>query len=818
MGVSPIKHGQDARALLDNGRFCKSLLWQDMNAYSEMDQPLHPTRGLMATHDAHGRPFDLTDLKKWLRLHAVVFHTEKIDVRPAGEGVRLLPALLDFARQNGVRLSLRTDGTHDPVMLPALAEAGLLDVFCAMPACDGGLIARWAAACADAGLALRVQIGAPLPEQENIEAAVKRLAGAAVVNITLHDPFAPAPPLRGETASAALRNMNALARALDARGVEVNLLHAPFCLIAEENRPHVVNSAQFFLDHQHYDRRAYDFAVNIHARGPRRLGKAVENMLSRGMAVDSPFHHSVLPWLLHHPLLLMRLWVLHQLTRHLQLLRGPRPLPETVEEWEAAIEAHRRRHRRNLGPVCAACRFQRICDHAPEEFRRRYPDLQIAAVPGEEVISPFHLMRGRKRYYDAVDAARRELPKIQEALAEEARRITLREAPTREITADHYEIENHYTHHMPGAVRWLSFLNVEHCSTPLARLTPPFTMQLTFGGGIAGHIGFSFGRHAKILCPMVDYSHRLTLHVDEFGRYVLLRDGVLVRPTEFEGARCLPPRIGDNVEPRICIHNIDGFLLTQTLLLWEGRRDADGALAEHVPEMTRIKYSVVIICTRYTRRLQATLLGLAHQRGFDMRALEVVIGYVPGIDATDDLIDSMRRACPELRIVRMPFSEDHVRAKGFMINESRRIAAGDWIVLLDADIILPPDFFVRMETLGEDARFVAPDGRKMLTPDDTARVLLGRIRPWECFEELAAGAGEYRFREADRVPIGFCQCVRRDILEKIPYHERDHFEASDWWFGHCVIKEYGPETRLEGVVVLHLDHGGSQWYGAFKHM
>ena len=702
-----------------------------MSTDTEMNQLLHPTRGLMATHDAHGRPFELTDLKKWIRLHAAVFHAEKIDVRTVGEGIALLPALLDFARQSKVRLSLRTDGSHDPAVLPALAKAGLLDVFCAMTAYDEDALSRWTAACAAAGLALRVQIGVPLPEGTNVEAATERLAAAAVVNITLYDPFVSATALRGRTASAALRDMNALARALDGRGVEVNLLHAPFCLIAEENRRHVVNSTQFFFDYQHYDQRAYDFAVNIHARGPRRMAKAVENLLSRRMAVHSPFHHSVLPWLLYHPLLLTRLWVLHQLTRHLQFLRGPRPLPESVEGWEAAIEAHRRRHRRNIGPVCAACRFHRICDHAPEQFRRRFPDLQIAAVPGEEVISPFHLMRGRTRYYDAVDTARRELPKIQETLAEEARRITLRETPTREITADHYDIENHYTHHMPGAVRWISFLNVEHCSTPLARLRPPFTMQLTFGGGIAAHIGFSFGRHAKVVCPMVDYSHRLTLHVDEFGRYVLLRDGVIVRPTEFDGARYLPPRIGDNVEPRISIHNIDGFIVTQTLLLWEGRRGADGAPVAVAHDAPKIKYSVVIICTRYTRRLQATLLGLAHQRGFDMRALEVVIGYVPGIDATDDLIESMRRACPDLSIVRMPFSEDYVRAKGFMINESRHVAAGEWIVLLDADIIVPPDFFSRMETVEKDAHFVAPDGRKMLTLDDTARILLGQIRPWE---------------------------------------------------------------------------------------
>lgn len=785
-----------------------------MIAFFEMDQPLHPARGLMATHDGHGRPFDLTDLKKWIRLHAVAFNMQKIDLRVTGDGYRLLPALLDFAAENSIRLSLCAGEPHDPAGLPALAQSGLLDVCCQLPVYDGAVIARWAAACAAAELPLRVQFGVPLPEGFSIPEAAEQLAAAAAVNIVLYDPFMPNAPLRGHEAEKTLRDMNALARALAMRGPEVNLLHVPFCLAGEANWPLVVNSQQFFYDHQHYDPRAYFFALNIHARGPRRMSKAVENLLSQRISVHNAFDNSMLPWLIHHPLLLSRMWLFHQLTRHLQGLRRARPLPESMEGWEAAIEAHRKRQRRSIGPVCADCRFRHICDHVSEQFHKRFPDQKVTAIPGTEVISPFHFMTGRKRYYDTVDAARREIPETEKALAEEARRIIVREAPTREIAADHYEIEDHYTHHMPGAVRWISFQRGEHLSTPLARLEPPFTMQLTFGGGIAAHIGFSFGRHAKIVCPMVDHSHRLTLHVDAQGRYVLLRDGALVRPAAFEGARLVPPRIADSVEPRISIQNINGFILTQTLLLWEGRP----APETHAPDAPAIKYSVVIICTRYTRRLQAVLLGLAHQHGIDMRALEVVVAYVPGIDATDDLIESMRHAYPGLRIVRMPYSGEYTRAKGFMINESLHAASGEWIILLDADIILPPDFFARMESVKENAHFVAPDGRKMLTPDDTAKVLLGQVRPWECFDELAAGAGEYRFREANRMPIGFCQCVRREILEKVRYHELDHFEASDWWFGFSVTEKFGPETRLEGVVVLHLDHGGSQWYGASKQM
>jgi hypothetical protein len=606
--------------------------------------------------------------------------------------------------------------------------------------------------------------------------------------------------------------MNALARALNARGLETHLIGLPFCLVDAQNRRLAANRQQFFTDYQHYGFLSYDFARRIHRRGPARLDKAVESLLARRTSVHNLLDNRLFPLLIDHPSSFARTWLLHKILRHFQFLRCPRPEPENLEACEALVAELRKKEQTTLGPTCAACRFQRICDHASETFRRHLPGLDLVAQAGDTILSRSALGDiDRPRRYDAIDSVRRALPERCSKLAEEARNRILRQPPTREISTDDYNIEKHYTHHMPGAVRWLSMVNVEHESTVLTRIEPPFTMTLTFGGGIAGHIGFSFGRHAKIVCPMIDYSHRLTLHVDRDGYYVLLRDGVLVRPTQFEHERRIPNRLAGCLEPRISIHNIDGQIITQTLLLWEG--DAPK------PERREcVKYSVVIISTRYTRRLQAALLALANQRGIDPGLLEVVVGYVPGIDATDDLIDSMRYAYPHLRIVRSPFSEDYVRAKGFMINECRTVASGEWVVLLDADIILPPDFFAEVEKVEAGAHFIAPDGRKLLSPETTGRILLGQIRPWEDFTALAESEPEFRYREADRVPIGFCQCVRREVIENIPYHELDHFEASDWHFGHEVVTKYGKEKRLEGRVVLHLDHGGSQWYGTTKHM
>jgi len=244
--------------------------------------------------------------------------------------------------------------------------------------------------------------------------------------------------------------------------------------------------------------------------------------------------------------------------------------------------------------------------------------------------------------------------------------------------------------------------------------------------------------------------------------------------------------------------------------IWHGDRTAEDREGE-------AKYSVIIVNTRYARRLEAVLRSLAHQKDFDLGKLEVIICYVPGIDTTDDLIDSVRAAYPRLRVLRSPFPEQHVRSKGFIINESLRMASGEWVVFLDADTLVAPTMFANVEKVEADSYFIAPDGRKMLTPEITAKVLLGEIEPWNEWDELLKGPGEMRLRESHGVPIGFCQCVRATCLDEVRYLEMDHFEGSDMQFGLHMLRRFGAATRLIGLPALHLDHGGSQWYGTQKH-
>ncbi len=436
---------------------------------------------------------------------------------------------------------------------------------------------------------------------------------------------------------------------------------------------------------------------------------------------------------------------------------------------------------------------------------------EIRALEGDECPSPMQFSQHQPKHYDPVDKARLELPEAQLDMVKHARDIINNMKPDRELGFNDLQLENSYNINLPGAVQWFSITRKEVTSTPLAWLDAPYTISVTFGGGLADQIGFAIGRHIRLMCPMEAYSHKLALHVDAEGRYVFLRDGALTRPTEFASSHIVPARVPTVAPVRLSCINIDRYLFTQNVLIWEGDKTRPRPLPH-------VKYSVVIVSTRFTRRLQAVLRCLAHQRDFDMRKLEVIVAYVPGVDATDDLLTSIELTYPDLRIVRSPFTEDRVHAKGFVINESAALARGEYILVLDSDILLPPDMFAQIEKAPPDATFVAPDRRKMLTPETTAKILVGEIDPWDEWDSLVNGPGKMRVKESGFVPIGFFQCVRAEHFRENQYPEYNHFQGADWDFILRLYQQNGPGHWLNNIAVLHLDHGGSQWWGAPKHM
>lgn len=777
----------------------------------EMQDALAPARGLVLSENYRGVPFDTTTINKWIRLSGRVYRMEKVDLAISETGLDCLAEVLEFSHNEGMALSLRVKTPDLLEQVSAGTAAALHDILFAPDSLDIAGLMRCVKYCESVILPLRVQITAPFDMSQDISALMDCLMGAASVNVAVSSPFKTASPCATlEDCNKQTTWMNTLVTALTARGIEANLIGLPFCYAHECNYPNVMNSRQLFLDHQHYARPSYELAERAWTMSPWRLSMLLENLLARRNTFFFKVNDAVFPWILDHPVIHARAWMIYKFVRAYSMFRRQQQEQKSKAVYDKLFAIEESRQKKIAMTECGSCIMRRICDKESAAFQSQFPFLHAKAIKGESVIaSPWHFAMGRKRCYDAFDAARLEMPRYVEELAETARKITSQMTPTREIPLQSYEIDGYYNTPDDASRRWFALSTDELCSTVLARVKTPFTISLTFGGGIAEHIGFRLGRHVRIVCPMIDYSHKLTLHVDGQGRYVLLRDGAVVDPGRTDRNCRLPVRLSDVLEPRISVFNIDGFLLTQTVLLWEGEPAS-------VKPKTRIKYSIIIVSTCYARRLQAVLLSLAHQRGVDMSTVEVIIAYVPGIDATDDLIESMAATHPHLNIVRSCFPEDNVRSKGFMINVSAGLASGEWIILMDADIILPPDILNAVEAASATSHFIAPDGRRMLTPETTAKILLGEVKPWEEYNTLANEAAEYRYREGMEIPCGFFQCFKREILTRVPYNELDHFESSDWIFARDVIDIYGKETRLEGVDVLHLDHGGRQWYGTHK--
>jgi hypothetical protein len=785
--------------------------------------------------------------------------------------------LLDCAKAVDTRLSIRTGCAAPPEGLEALKEAGLFDV-CLAPASLAGWndiplnppskgdktrecasrgdqtrerasegdkagehFDKWLDACRAVGLPVRLELQAPFDADLDIERLSARAAACGVVaaDICLDSPFLSRSPCKDVAASRkTIEQMNDLAAALAAKGIDVSLAGLPFCMVREDLRPHCLNSQQFFQDHQQYRKKAYDLAVLLYGRWPSIAAKILGILIAQHTLHRTPLDAKLLPWLVRHPWFHSRAIAWNKLTRHLRLLRGvPKAAAADYEAREKELRALQEKALKALGSICGACSLRRICDHVTLLVERILPGMSQVAQSGNLVYSPFHFSEERQRYYDAIDADRGAFNDDQAAIARKANDITTNRPPDKRVTPYEYTAETTVSAQYEGALHWLAVTNLEQLSSPLATITPPCTVSVTFGGGMAEHIGFSFGRQCKVVCPMEACRHTLTLRIESDGRYVLLRDGLPIRPSEFEGTVYAPLRLGSSLELRLSIWNIDTSILSQFVDIWEGEAPAepDGldrirlqqrrpgsagaspSRARAARAVARAKYSVIVVCTRYARRLQAALQCLAHQEDFDMSKLEVIVCYVPGLDATEDLIASMQMTYPDLRIVRSPFPEQCANAKGFIINESRRMASGEWIVLLDSDTLVPPRMFAEIEKVEKNANFIAPDGRKMLTPETTARILLGEADPWRQWQELFDGPGEYRPREAHGVPVGFFQCVRASCMDVVQYEEMDHFEGADMRFGVQIWEKFGAPTRLLGFPVLHLDHGGSQWYGTVKH-
>ncbi len=765
---------------------------------SETGQILYPPRfrGIVATHNRRGSSYSAADVERWIRLTRLAFKTSRIDLLVGAGSVSFVPRWLTYAKELDAVPSLRIH-SPDVVSVPSAGEIG--DVLFVFAGADWDKWETPIKAAADLGVSVRVKMLAPLPSEDFFGKCPKMLAenGVRRVDFVPHDPFV-VMKHHPDAVVFSKENLTEYCRFLEAcesEKLEANLYDIPFCFVESAYWRFISHAAQQSAEQSDYEWASRALAQRLFNMGAARARLVLQMLLGQFTSYADPIDRRLLPWILDHPWWRARMLAAKKLSRLIPFFHAPH---ECSGELVSTIG-------RELPPTCETCMLRRICDQGRTPEGRLIEGLSRSPIQGEPILDAL-TYRGHQRTSPNDTLLKWEAPVD---LVDAARKAMSSAPPDIHVSSLDYRVEGHWALQLPDSVRWFSLGYSEQCSTPLARLEPPFTLAATFGSGIADFIGFGFGRYARILTPMTAFSHQLVLHVAADGRYVLLRDNDPVPPALFSGLYYVPERLGTVLEPSLSIWNIDNVIGTQNVRIWCG--------GTKMGATSRAFFSVVTVCTRYARRLQASLLSLAHQRGISADELEVIVAYVPGLDAVEDVLLSIEDTFPHLRIVRCPFSSEDAFAKGFMINESVRMASGEWVVLLDADILLPPDWFEEMKHVPSSTCFVVPDGRKMLPRDITARILLGMTLPWTCWEELREGVGEYRRSEVDGTPIGYCQCVRKSCFELVRYEEMRHFEGADWRFGKDMRERFGMEYRMEGMPVLHLDHGGSQWYGTTAH-
>ncbi|MEZ4704207.1 MAG: glycosyltransferase family A protein [Bdellovibrionota bacterium] len=319
--------------------------------------------------------------------------------------------------------------------------------------------------------------------------------------------------------------------------------------------------------------------------------------------------------------------------------------------------------------------------------------------------------------------------------------------------------------------------NVYRQSTPLPVQSLPFSISAVFSGVAKGY-GFFVNGHPLFVAP-TRASHRLTLEIDDQGKYEIKRDEQILSRSDLWTQS--PLYFGAIDEVRLGAFGINRSMITQSVLM-------KSSFANH--SHTNKEFSIVVCCTKYSRRLGQLIQSIARQK-YDLSRVEIMVAFVPGLDTTEDIVDTARLCWKDLSILPLPFPESLATHKWKMINRGISQSHGETIIVTDADMIFPPNLLETISSEYKDALFLGANGRKMLTPQTTAKILTGTIDPIENFDALInePEAGELKLGEAKGKPIGYFQCFKREVFEKVQYRDLPHFEGSDG-FAEDVEKEF----------------------------
>lgn len=741
------------------------------------------SRGLVLSHNHRNKHFRDADLHRWLTYSVRILDCAKLDLLANGLLPQSLLSTVLYAREFSVPVSLRTDGSGTPEGLKHLAREGLDDVLLC-PEHSPESILPWLNACRDLGLPIRLLINPGTIASGHLSDLAHNWKQAGVCSVILvrDDPFHTLISKKtqcDDTCQTAVNTCNLLVDALWDLQIECKIRGFNERDLNERGKVCLIRHASEEI----YSPGAVQMALSLFPRSRAVIRTALLTALKmRTVAPDITDK-----WLTRILFVYVKplFYIQALFPRLFRSVKGTRHAQIEFQQADATLQQRHEDLARHLS------------ESAPDTF-----------IHGHVVLDSHQ----RPRYLDRVDRERLQQLAMKESLAREARDWQSRTEPSK-IISENWGASDAFVIPQYGATAWMTNLSGHRVSHSLGVWERPFIVSTTVGSGMAEAVGFTLAGNTTLMCPMVESRHTVSLYVTREGYYVLMRDGIPVEPILYPGEYAAPGRLSSSHPVSflmVSALDIEKRIAFSPLKFWEG------ACLDSTENKSSPKYSVVIFCTRFARRVSAALQCLLHQKDFDLSKLEVLVAFIPGLDATEDVLESMKQAHPELTIYPQSFSKQHVRSKGYVLNQCMERARGEWVMLLDADTLVPPFLFSTLEKEEQEQSFIFPSGRALIGPQDTAAILLGDIRPWKDWDTLLARADNLLLNESLGVPIGYCQCFRKSIFDKIRYPEYEHFQGADFEFGQALRKLCGQEYRLD-FPVLHLDHQGSQWFGAERH-
>ena len=153
--------------------------------------------------------------------------------------------------------------------------------------------------------------------------------------------------------------------------------------------------------------------------------------------------------------------------------------------------------------------------------------------------------------------------------------------------------------------------------------------------------------------------------------------------------------------------------------------------------------SILLATYNWPQALKLCLESLATQTD---RSFEIIIADDGSTDSTKEVIEQFMASCP-LSIKHL-WQEDHGFRKTIILNQAIAAAQGDYLVFLDGDCIVQPDFVARHQALAQNGYVVT--GSRVLLNEKLTQELINWPR-WDFHrfsdrllgERLSGGINKY---------------------------------------------------------------------------